>query len=100
MANYEAATITTENKWVFDKLGDYFLDELNHFGFCDKKDNKIALRNRHGFTLDAVINLSNVYNDVPITLTLAFEHTRYERKYTLVVVNGAYEVIDCTEKSD
>lgn len=98
MANYEAATISTDNKEVFNALEEHFQNEYHNFGYAGVDGETIALRNRHGNTLRDLLELSTLHIDALITLTLAFELHRYEREYTLEVLNGEYTVLSMTEE--
>lgn len=93
MANYEAATISTDNKEVLESLDRHFQEENNNFGYIGVQGTAISLRNRHGKTLEDLKKLSKEHANVPISLTLAFESQRYAIEYHLSVLNGDYSVV-------
>lgn len=97
MANYEIASIKTDNQEVFDILVEQYQDDYFDMEVSETDDKTMWLRNRQGVTLQELQELTKVHTDALIHLTLAFESHRYEREYSLEVLNGDYAVISMTE---
>src|SRR5699024_8020173 len=101
MANYESATVYTENKELSELLVRHFKNERNNFYYCEiDKNQHIHLRNRHGNTLSDLHHLSILYSDIPISLEVSYESERYGRLHKLIVTNGDYDVVSVEDLYD